>query len=613
MKEERCPVPQRSSHQASYQVSLGNSDSLSILAPAIYTTLLSLPDVVLRRILEFLLLAHEIEVTGPSNIAAFSYVFYDLAILKTCRSLYHEGQSVLRSNHFILVSTRAPDLLSRCSYHNIATWSKNLKFFKHVQLRLHIGIPHNVLKENKQHHFFLICLKDIDKFVELLSLYTYLNNPQFRFKFDMKTMPSGAMLPTKILRALLLPFATVRGDRQTCEIKGCVNKELVDQVQNRMMPDVLWQRARIRGLYQILKNKKRLVDTIFYIRIDDIRKAICSELREEWLALTCELYAELADLVLYSQRMNFPFMSVHDEVLRKSYMSFFFRLNHNTLLAITLLLLEGSASQAQTYLDNLRARPMLVEMPVDDDKVRSSALDQYLGVVHFRNRDYGKAEHAFQHAATKDPQSMFAKVGVETSQKYDPTTNPDRLGCNHEDDMEALVTLMPKQPYMEPHNEPVSVIAALDQELYALKLLGYDGDCLEGRIVQKGGYSINANGEEVNHPFDPASIDRQLDPILRDRAEHQRKGLRMPYAEICATGRRQSALPNPADGLPMPPPVTVNHPIHGQIDISMSAFVGTGGPGGLVPLPGQNLPEGLVNAMQAMGFVSATHLPNHHH
>lgn len=54
--------------------------------------------------------------------------------------------------------------------------------------------------------------------------------------------------------------------------------------------------------------------------------------------------------------------------------------------------------------------------------------------------------------------------------------------------------------------------AALDQELYDLKVLGYCGPMITN-VVQKSGHSV-CNGLEINKPFDRSARDRVLGELL---------------------------------------------------------------------------------------------------
>jgi hypothetical protein len=85
-------------------------------------TLVSLSEVnedVQRRILEFLLLAREVEVSGPNSEAALTKYEFSLAVLQTCKDLHALGIELFQSNHFDLVSTTLPSLATRVIRRNI--------------------------------------------------------------------------------------------------------------------------------------------------------------------------------------------------------------------------------------------------------------------------------------------------------------------------------------------------------------------------------------------------------------------------------------------------------------------------------------------------------------
>jgi len=147
-----------------------------------HRTLLSLPDVVLRRILDFLLLVDEVEDIGPSKQTIFTKCHYETAVLRTCRTLYYEGLSVLRVSHFILVSTTDLKMPQRCITSNIPVWTKHLKHFKYSELRLYIVLGKI---QQKQNVFFVLSAHHLSKFVDLLRLYTCMSVHEFRMKFEL--------------------------------------------------------------------------------------------------------------------------------------------------------------------------------------------------------------------------------------------------------------------------------------------------------------------------------------------------------------------------------------------------------------------------------------------
>jgi len=92
-----------------------------------------LPNPVLRRILEFLLLAKHCEITrrSPKTKLCRAYDF-QVNILRTWKRLYHEGCAVLKLNNFIVASTTASPhhFVTEAQVYNVITWTKKLNAFK---------------------------------------------------------------------------------------------------------------------------------------------------------------------------------------------------------------------------------------------------------------------------------------------------------------------------------------------------------------------------------------------------------------------------------------------------------------------------------------------------
>lgn len=575
-------------------------------------SLLSLPDVALRRGLEFLLLAHEVEITGPSRATIYTKSPLEVAILRTCRALHLEGQSVLRSNHFILGSSKLPGFVERCKLSNIRIWSKNLKNFKHFDLRLHVASSE--LPALQRADFFILCPGDINKFVDLLRFRTCLGLPEFRLKFVLNPRPSGAMLPLKIQRALLLPFTKIRGSDQKCTVSGCVDRSLADHVQDKMMPSVLWRRAHIREYIDLLKKKKAFADDVFELALlDAARLSEDNNSTYDPLARAHHDY----NTVLVSTMANVPMLdyilAADDPTLADYFTDFLHRLNLN-LLHVKLLVANNKEDPSRVLQNH--DMNMIHRLP-DKDNARKSLYEQMVGVADLCMRSYATAIQSFESALEKEPYAMLPKVGLEIAQRWSVSTSHVKTPEDIKRITTKLINMLPKKPLKEYlDTEPVSVIASLDSDLYLLQKLGYDGDLLEGRILQKQSYSTSEEGEVVDRPFDKAISDHFLVPILEERAQCNSRGESLPCTMVDVGGHQ--FLPNPDsvdyvddddDGhapfpFPFPPPPP-------GVDIEHHGFMFLSGPGGsLVPIPGQEIPEGLANMLQGMGLPP---MPPHHH
>jgi hypothetical protein len=87
---------------------------------------------------------------------------------------------------------------------------------------------------------------------------------------------------------------------------------------------------------------------------------------------------------------------------------------------------------------------------------------------------------------------------------------------------------------LDPGPLRITTIAALDQELYELKTLGYVGDLHEGEFKQMEGYSV-VDGEEVQKPFSPTETRKR-------RFSQSSQALKSVIAKVSVVQTTKSAL-----------------------------------------------------------------------
>jgi len=365
-----------------------------------------------------------------------------------------------------------------------------------------------------------------------------MNVIEFRLKFEVQAATNGATVPLKTQRCLLLPFQKLRGAGQKCSIGGCVDDELADQVRTKMMPTVLWQRVQVREYIELQKKRKSFADNVFssamiapYSKGEPPSK--CLALYRLYVAHT--LYNDLMTCTLTSTGMMRAISGeVDDTTFGEEYSSYVHRVKINLLLVKLLIAEQEVEDVATKHFTQIINSTTVMEGVPETDRLRSSLYDIILAMATFTVEDYERAQHFFDCAFSKDNESKLAKLGgYWCDNRIFYKTSPMEPRSTPADDMRDFMELLPRKPFMEPDTEPISTLASLDEDLYILELLGYDGDLLEGRVRQKHGYSLNhADGEEVNRPFDQAQTKRRLACVLRDRANCQQQGRRVPLFEV---------------------------------------------------------------------------------
>jgi hypothetical protein len=137
----------------------------------------SIPDDIIRRILDFLLSTSEVRVARPPPMQGLMKYDIHTSIMRVSKHLYGLAKPIMQSNSFVLVSTTNPSLLQHLTCHDISLWTRNISHYQGYRLRLHITF---LPSSEKVTHFFLICSREVERFVVVLRMMIIVSLPQFR-------------------------------------------------------------------------------------------------------------------------------------------------------------------------------------------------------------------------------------------------------------------------------------------------------------------------------------------------------------------------------------------------------------------------------------------------
>ena len=96
---------------------------------------------------------------------------------------------------------------------------------------------------------------------------------------------------------------------------------------------------------------------------------------------------------------------------------------------------------------------------------------------------------------------------------------------------EFMQLVHPTQPALV-HVDYVSVVAGADQERHALQAHGYTGPLYHDQILQKAGFSLDADDAEVQKSYSPTAVDRKIAASVATYKECMQKGVRPPDVHI---------------------------------------------------------------------------------
>ena len=221
---------------------------LSIIAP--FIDFMSLPDLVLHRIVHYVLDASEIDTRYNHATRGREYV-WNLSIFSVNKTLYAHAKAVWESDHFILISSNSTSFYYQFQQYEIPTaapcficWIIEDRKHKpkcHFHVNADVDITYISELENQKYDprrfhifdldedealecaeavndpvqgfgpidcqiFFVLCHQDLPDFVRALWEIDITFTCHSHLVFEMQTLFSGTSLPLRTQRLLLNPF-----------------------------------------------------------------------------------------------------------------------------------------------------------------------------------------------------------------------------------------------------------------------------------------------------------------------------------------------------------------------------------------------------------------------
>jgi len=289
---------------------------------------MSLPDLVMHRIVHYVLDATETPVTNTLSDDATEgrgYV-WSLNIFLVNKTLYAHAKAVWESNHFVLVSCNSTSFFYQFQQYEIPTAAHHFVSWmvedrKHkLKCHLHIGIDidatHISALEKQQYDprqfhlfdldedeasdrvptevslpaasriFFVLCHQDLPDFVRALREIDIAFTCRSDLRFDLQTLSSGAPLPPRTQHLLLDPFRIIRTLPGQCTLAGAIDKSLAKEFMDHLTSTSTWTSARAPSdIYYLTSNAIEQADKEFMQGNLDRAGAIFNEAADHWQTL----------------------------------------------------------------------------------------------------------------------------------------------------------------------------------------------------------------------------------------------------------------------------------------------------------------------------------------
>jgi hypothetical protein len=488
----------------------------------------SLPEDVLRRIIDFLLSSAEVKKTwlSPSVKDKFyctTVYDFQLAIMRTNTALHAIASEVFLNNHFVLITSNNGTLRHEMNENRVQFWDVQLETFKNYRLHLQssgkgyaIAAQRRINNITNRRTSFLICSDGLEDFVNMLRTYESLVNMNeycMSFRLNTKGMRQESM-PLKLQQRLLEPFMRLRTSRQTCSIAPSVDEDLAKRLQASVTPQVFWFRAQGRELYNVILHERLVADAAF-----DAGQ----------IEVAARLYDNAADIVQNARRIGLKINRADDEVFWNDY--------HDLILSLRVMVamafLLHADSEVRRAKDHEFFRKILrISLDTEPEYNCSEAgIMLYCGLVYAHLVAYVALEdttklwtlllrvrkmHSFN--IRYNDSVNIAKIWANTHSKLFGATPP-----YPQEELSTLLAVVPNQAVRHVPMIGAATSASIDRERYVLRSLGYDGDLLEERIVQKVDCSMQY-GKEVSRPFDKKVADKMVKSFQKDIARQKSKG-----------------------------------------------------------------------------------------
>jgi len=509
-------------------------------------TFMSLPDLVKRRILEYLLDEEEVVETATDNNDVLVKHNFHTAIMRTNKDTYDLAKEVFHGNHFVVVSVTPSDVLDWFVKRKLSFWKNNLKYFRGYHLRAHIichthqNAQPKLKGQPRQHAFLIVTLRSLDHLTHILRAHELAEHEAFKLNLELKRGNPGAMLSTKIQARLLEPFRRLHPDK--CNVYGEVDLDLADAVMSATTATIKWIRASAWSCYDTALYLKHLGDAAYLS--DKYSTAIdCYEAVSEFIEIvnSYDNYNDVPD-VNYHRNLNILGYAVGlswAQVLVHTLVSDFDvdRLLPEIALRAKRLRILGGIQELQYSTPGLFDKPgpskIQFQLMVAIAEFSLGNMDEE-GLASITQGDEALAKAAPAHDASLAARFSCAKAMGET---WRDTDNDKKTNDQRNNFLRRLDKLVPHWPYESEYIEGCACkykSELLAQEVYIIKALGYKRDPREARIDLDYFNTFEDPVEGAVTDFDREEANMQIQERKKDmEVALRRRGSRMRYTMEC--------------------------------------------------------------------------------
>jgi hypothetical protein len=481
--------------------------------------LMSLPQDVTHYILEYLLLTSHVKSIGPSEACARSRYQFQVQVLRCCTGLYVQGRAIFWSNHFVLVSTKCAKIPTALREDNVPYFNHNsVSHFKGSALRIHVSSRQPALDPSISCSFFLLCRDDVPSLVSTLQLLDLSVDAHFNIKINVKPAITADFHSLKTQTSLLTPFADLCGRSQECNIDGFVEPVLAQRIELRMTQRVHWSWARYVLFLKLLLKKDRRILQLYEVG----HHTLAADLNASY---GIDLQSLISLEIL--QQSNRSLQQVIESAMTRQN-------NARMLLGI-----KSATKITDTHLARAQFRRVTQDSWFFSLTRRHSQypyLARLRGVAFFGQYKFDAARDDFEGAEHEDRGHPLSLLGLvlcamllDSLAQVNVQYTAAEFVQGHQEALAKLNAILPGNFNGIPASPQPFISAGRNQDLYALKVLGYVGDKLEGQVQQRAGWSVCIEtGAEVPYQFNEEEVDDWLRPHLRERAGHVAHGVKSP-------------------------------------------------------------------------------------
>lgn len=454
---------------------------------------MKLPHEILERILDFLLNAeYAKDPPGtPLELAVAKYHFHT-KVLRVNKLISSIGTSIFRRNHFVLVSTSDPDLLSALQDDDVWFRTQKMSYFKSYTLRLHLA-PRKSIRVSNQ--FFMMCRDNVSDLVIHLRMMNVLKPRWWKFKFDILKRANMSLRPDEQQR-FIEPFLKTRTRWQECTIRGAIGSDLARSLEASMMPKTHWLREIAWHLLEMVHYKKAIADNklqsreivgahkaydnyfTFYQNTREYALTLCDD--DDRLASSFDRLYNLAQLNWWIANIAMAFAYPRPQYRQNLYDS--------------IVTNAEKALAAKVFMGHELAMCHII-----------------CTLGYFGLQDYNKAISSVEHVTSVSSQydgrmsdfvnnfeqlKLINKASVKFQAQY--------TRC-----LQILTSCFSLEPFRCTIPQQLSVSHVVEFERYVLARIGYTGDMLEDKVVQVEGYTTD--------PLEQRDYQGSLDT---ERADH---------------------------------------------------------------------------------------------